>query len=87
MRHWIETGQREAGAPLGPEALADLNRLDATLSAPLYRHAFLLAPGDLLLLDNHRIAHDRTAYVDAPGQRRRMLRLWLNADGMAAEHG
>ena len=87
MRHWIETGQREAGAPLGPEALADLNRLDATLSAPRYRHGFLLARGDLLLIDNHRIAPDRTAYVDALGQPRRVLRLWLNADGMAAEHG
>lgn len=78
MRHWIETGQREAGAPLGPETLADLDHLDAALSAPRFRHAFLLAQGDLLLIDNHRIAHDRTAYVDTPGQPRRMLRLWLN---------
>jgi hypothetical protein len=67
--------------------LADLNHLDTTLSAPRYRHGFLLARGDLRLIDNHRISHDRTAYVDAPGQPRRKLRLWLNADGMAAEQG
>lgn len=86
MRHWIETGQREAGAPLGLEALADLNHLDTALCAPRHRHTFLLAPGDLLFVDNHRIAHDRTAYVDGPGQPRRMLRLWLNDSCTGVEH-
>jgi hypothetical protein len=79
MRHWIETGQREAGQPLGPRALADLDALDAALASPRFRHAFLLAPGDLLFVDNHRLAHDRTAYVDAVKQPRLMLRLWVNA--------
>ena len=81
MRYWIERGHQEAGQPLGPGALADLDRLDAALNAPAFRHAFLLEPGDLLFIDNHRIAHDRTAYVDDPSRPRLMLRLWLNGSG------
>lgn len=79
MRHWIETGQRLAGQPLGPRALADLDLLDDALGSPRFRHEVLLAPGDLLFVDNHRIAHDRTAYIDAAERPRLMLRLWLNA--------
>ncbi|MEB3316680.1 MAG: TauD/TfdA family dioxygenase [Cyanobacteriota bacterium] len=79
MRHWIETGQREAGQPLGPRDLADLDALDAALTSERFRHAFLLAPGDLLFVDNHRLAHDRTAYVDDPERPRLLLRLWVNA--------
>ena len=81
MRYWIETGQRVAGLPLGPEALADLDRLDAALNAPRFRHEFSLEAGELLFLDNHRVAHDRTAYVEAPDSPRLMLRLWLNERG------
>jgi alpha-ketoglutarate-dependent taurine dioxygenase len=84
MRYWIEKGQQEAGHPLDAGALADLDRLDAALNAPEFRHEFLLLPGDLLLLDNHRITHDRTTYRDEPSQPRLMLRLWLNADARVA---
>ena len=78
MRLWIERGQQEVGQPLGPRALADFDRLDAALNAPAFRHVFALEAGDLLFIDNHRIAHDRTAYLDDPSQPRLMLRLWLN---------
>ncbi len=81
MRLWIERGQAEAGLPLGPRALADLDILDAALNAPGHRHDFRLEAGDLLLLDNHRIAHGRAAYNDDPQRPRRLLRLWLNAMG------
>ncbi len=69
----------EAGHPLGQRALADLDALDATLQAPRFRHEFLLEAGDLLFVDNHRLAHDRTAYSDGAGPPRLMLRLWVNA--------
>ena len=78
MRHWIETGQRQAGEPLSLEALADLDTLDAALNAPRFRHDFQLERGDLLFVDNHRMAHGRTAYGEDPEQPRLMLRLWLN---------
>lgn len=81
MRYWIEQGQKQVGQPLGPGALADLDRLDAALNAPAFRHVFAMEPGDLLFLDNQRIAHDRTAYVDDPSRPRLMLRLWLNEGG------
>jgi hypothetical protein len=81
MRYWIERGHQEAGQPLGPGALADLDRLDAALNAPAFRYVLLLERGDLLFIDNPRIAHDRTAYGDDPARPRLMLRLWLNGGG------
>jgi hypothetical protein len=81
MRLWIERGQAEAGTPLGPEARADLDTLDAALNAPAHCHSFRLEAGDVLFLDNHRIAHGRAAYDDDPQRPRRLLRLWLNARG------
>jgi hypothetical protein len=78
MRHWIETGQREAGQPLKPEDLEDLDFLDSCLIAPRFRHEFHLEPGDLLFLDNHRLAHDRTAYDEGAEKKRLLWRLWLN---------
>lgn len=77
MRHWIETGQREVGDPLGPRALADLDLLDEALNAPRFRHDVRLEAGDLLFVDNHRVAHGRTAYSEDPQRPRLMLRLWL----------
>ena len=47
MRYWIERGHQEAVQPLGPGALADLDRLDAALNAPAFRHVFVVEPGDL----------------------------------------
>ena len=38
-------------------------------------------PGDIQLLHNHTILHDRTAYEDSPepSLKRHLLRLWLAA--------
>ena len=40
-------------------------------------------PGDVQLVHNHTILHDRTSFVDWPeaGRRRHLLRLWLAASG------
>jgi hypothetical protein len=35
-------------------------------------------PGDLQLISNHVVVHARTAYEDAPGHERHLLRLWLS---------
>jgi len=37
-------------------------------------------PGDIQLLHNHQILHDRTGYVDWPDppRKRHLLRLWLS---------
>jgi hypothetical protein len=37
----------------------------------------MLQPGDIQLLNNHTCLHHRGAFVDAPGQERHLLRLWM----------
>ena len=78
MRYWIETGQQRIGEPLGPLDSEAFDALDAALNDPQLRYDFALAPGDLLFIDNHKVAHDRDAYQDDPSAPRLMLRLWLN---------
>ena len=49
----------------------------ALADTPEFRHELQLLPGQLLLLNNHLVWHGRSAYEDAPGSVRYLLRLWL----------
>lgn len=77
MRFWIERGHDRAGIPLCAAQVNALDALDALLDDPALNLRFRLEAGDLLLLHNRRVAHDRDAYNDDPAQPRRLLRLWL----------
>ena len=79
MRYWIEKGHERLGKPLTSADLEAFDILDATLNDPAFRHDFPLSAGDLLFIDNHKLAHDREAYLDDPKAPRLMVRLWLNA--------
>jgi hypothetical protein len=61
---------------------ADVRRLldlyDDIAQSPETRFDMDLAPGDIQLISNHTVIHARTPYVDHPGQRRHLLRLWLS---------
>jgi hypothetical protein len=81
MRYWIEKAHERIGRPLDPLDLAAFDHLDATLNNPEFRYDFSLRPGDLLFIDNHKLAHDREAYRDDPQAPRLMVRLWLNDRG------
>jgi hypothetical protein len=78
MRYWIERGHARVGEALAPEDLDAFDALDAALEDPAHVHAFRMAPGDLLYIDNTTTAHDRDAYEDDPAAPRLMLRLWLD---------
>jgi hypothetical protein len=77
MRYWIERGHARIGLPIDPEAVRAFDALDAALGAPEHVLEFRMAPGDLLFIDNTRVAHDRDAYREDPRASRLMLRLWL----------
>ena len=77
MRYWIESGHRRAGLPLAPIRIEALNALDALLNAPEFQLRFRLTSGDMLLLNNHLIAHNRSAYTNDPASPRMLLRMWL----------
>jgi Taurine catabolism dioxygenase TauD, TfdA family len=79
LRTWIEAGHDKAGVPLsGDQALA-LDALDGTLARSDLRVEFMLRPGDMLLVNNRWVLHNRTAFLDhdASALRRHYVRLWL----------
>lgn len=80
QRRYIESAQRFAAAPrLTERQRAALDVLDAVLDDPEIHLEMDLAPGDVQLVHNHQLLHDRTAFIDDPdpARRRHLLRLWL----------
>ena len=78
MRYWIEKGHQRMGHPLADDDRDAFDVLDATLNHPHFCHCFQLQEGDILLIDNYKLVHDREAYDDNPQRPRRLIRLWLN---------
>jgi hypothetical protein len=79
-RRYIESAQRHPDAPrLGAAAREALDLFDALCEDPRLRLDIAFEPGDVQLLCNHAILHDRTAYEDwpEPARKRHLLRLWL----------
>ena len=82
--HYVRSSQRFAEAPRLTEAdLAALDCFDRLAEDPVLRLDMELQPGDIQLVHNHTILHDRTAFTDwpEPERKRHLLRLWLAAPG------
>jgi alpha-ketoglutarate-dependent taurine dioxygenase len=80
QRRYIESAQRFAGAvQLTERQRAALDAFDAVLDDPDLHLEMDLSPGDVQLIHNHQLLHDRTAFVDDldPARRRHLLRMWL----------
>src|SRR5258706_7030139 len=80
QRQYIESAQRFASAPrLTPQQRAALDFFDALANDADLNFAMTLQRGDLQLVHNHTLLHDRTAFEDwpEPDRRRYLLRLWL----------
>ncbi|KAI9001829.1 taurine catabolism dioxygenase TauD, TfdA family [Hyaloraphidium curvatum] len=79
-RNFLRSAARLPGvAPLTAEKTAALDALDAACEAVALRMD--LQVGDVQLVHNHQLLHDRMAFRDGPGKRRHLLRLWLGRDG------
>jgi len=65
--------------PLTPLQVEALDVFDALLEDRALNLFMDFEPGDIQLLHNHQILHDRTGYVDwpEPERKRHLLRLWL----------
>ena len=80
QRQYIDSAQRFADAPrLTAAHVEALDLLDALTNDPALNFLMTLQPGDIQLVHNHTLLHDRTAFVDGPdaARRRHLLRLWL----------
>jgi len=81
QRRYIESAQRFSDAPrLTARQREALDVFDAVLDDPALHLEMDFHPGDVQLIHNHQILHDRTAFTDdTDAQRRRhLLRLWLS---------
>ena len=80
VRRYIESARRFADVPpLTAEEVEAFDVLDALLEDPLLHLDMDFEPGDIQLLHNHQILHDRTGFEDwpEPERKRHLLRLWL----------
>ncbi len=80
QRQYIESARRFADVPpLTPQQTEALDLFDALANDPALHLHMEFRPGDIQLVHNHTLLHDRTAFVDGPEpeRKRHLLRLWL----------
>jgi len=79
-RYYIESAQRFPDAPrLTAKQIEALDLFDALANDPSNYLDIEFKPGNIQLIHNHVILHDRTDYEDwpEPERKRHLLRLWL----------
>ena len=80
QRAYIESARRFPEVPpLTREQIEALNLFDALANDPALNLQMEFRAGDIQLVHNHTLLHDRTAFEDwpEPDRRRHLLRLWL----------
>ncbi len=82
QRQYIDSAQRFPEAPRHtPELVEALDMFDQLANDPALNTFMEFKPGDVQLVHNHTMLHDRTGFEDwpEPERRRHLLRLWLAA--------
>ena len=80
QRQYIESARRFADVPpLTQVQIEALDFFDSLANDPALHFFMELQPGDIQIVHNHTILHDRTAFEDwpEPERKRHLLRLWL----------
>jgi hypothetical protein len=79
QRKYIDSARRFVGTPLTTQQREALDLFDALADDPELYLSMGFLPGDVQLVHNHTLLHDRTAFEDwpEPERKRHLLRLWL----------
>ncbi len=79
QRKYIDSARRFVGTPLTNQQQEALDLFDALADHPRLNLNMQLESGDMQLVHNHNLLHDRTAFQDwpEPEKKRHLLRLWL----------
>ena len=80
QRQYIESARRSPDVPpLTAPQIEAMDMFDALANDPALNMQMEFRPGDVQLVHNHTILHDRTAFEDWPERERKrhLLRLWL----------
>ncbi len=84
QRQYIESARRFPDvAPLTKQQVEALDLFDALANDPALHMHMEFRPGDIQLVHNHTLLHDRTGFEDwpEPERKRHLLRLWLAPPG------
>jgi len=84
-RNPVEWATRE-GVRLSEREREALDVVDALAARPALQARMDLQRGDLQFVNNFVVLHSRSEFVDAPGYKRHLVRLWLN-DPRSKRHG
>lgn len=79
IRYLMDPGMEKAGTPLTKDEQAMLDFIDSILARKEMLFEYCLQPGEILVTNNLRNLHGRTAFTDAkvgPGSRE-LRRIWL----------
>lgn len=87
-RHVIN-GHRMAGIEMNDEQREALDTFEALMREPAFFREFYFQPGQIQIVDNKRLGHRRTKFVDFPedNRKRHLVRLWLRHDGRRFYNG
>jgi hypothetical protein len=80
QRQYIESARRSSDVPpLTASQIEAMDMFDALANDSALNMQMEFLPGDVQLVHNHTILHDRTAFEDwaEPERKRHLLRLWL----------
>ncbi len=85
---YLRNGHRLMDEPLTAADEEALDALRAAVEAPESWLEFRLEPGQIEFVNNHLLAHARTAFEDGGEAGRHLLRLWIRREGgLALEPG
>ena len=91
VRVQIENGYALAGGELDARGEAALDALLSVMEQDGLAHTMKLEEGQIQIVDNGKVGHKRTAFVDnvdvADGEARHLLRIWMRDDGGRSYHG
>lgn len=87
-RH-VVTGYAMAGQEMDEMTKAALFTLEAIMMEPRWSREFFFEAGQIQIVDNTRLGHRRTAFVDYPEEdrKRHLVRLWLRNHGRRFYNG
>ncbi len=79
----VYAGYEVAGREIDAKGREAIQALTAIIEEPDARHDFVFEPGQIQIVDNHRLGHRRTAFTDwpEPERRRHLVRLWIRNSG------
>jgi alpha-ketoglutarate-dependent taurine dioxygenase len=85
----VVNGYKMAGVAIDAIGQDALETLEQTMRQPHFARDFFFEPGQIQIVDNRRIGHRRTGFIDyeEEDRKRHLVRLWLRDRGRRFYNG